>query len=231
MQPAWRRWVGPELVAAAVRAPSQRSAGVVGPELVDAAAGVRIRVRPRASFATSEPMAAFWLVREGGTGPGTFWFTNGARVVADVRGELGMNPRPLMWTSELFTRLRAAVESRGGSFNRAGVPLEGETVTDDWLRLAIWWAYERESFPTNPLAVDLPPASGLPRVGAELGLEPGRTPQVVNNIEPAQLDPNPWLVQGPNTDVVGNAGGGSTSSGGSGWLLLLAAAAAALTND
>lgn len=230
MQPAWRRYLRPE---AAPRVVPARSAGVVAPELVpEAAAGVRIRVRPRASFATSEPYSAYWLVREGGTGPGTFWFTNGARVVADVRGELGMSPRPLMWTSELFQRLRSAVEARGGTFNRAGVPLEGEAVTDDWIRLAIWWAYEREIFPTNPLAVDLPPASGLPRVGVELGLEPGRSPQVANNIEPAQLDPNPWLVQGPNTDVVGNAGGGSTSSGGgSGWLLLLAAAAAALTND
>lgn len=233
MQPAWRHFRRDAV--AFRREPEARVAGVVAPRSVRLPAGERL-VLPstRSDFTTAATGSAFWWVSAEPNGLGGLWRSSGARVVADLRGELGLAPRPAMWTPAVVSTLRDRLAATGSDMTRWAVPASGDALHPSWLRAALWFTYHREEFGAGPGVVELPPSFALPRVGADLG-GPGEATTVTDGLQRDELSPDPWRVSGPEITVGGGGGTPATTpttsdGGGSGWLLALAAAWAALSD-
>ena len=206
--------------------PKGRTAGVVAPAAVSTTPAL-----PRqASFATSTWGDAFWFARDPSvsSGPGTLYVSSGARVLRDLRGEVGLSPTPPVWTPDVLERLRDRIVALGGPSGRWPIPAAGAVITRGWLAWALWFTYERQASPRDSGAVHLPVLLTLPVMGAafDAGLG-GQATGAVGAFDPDELTINPFHAQGPQIDVTGNANG-ATSSGGGGFIAALVMALLAL---
>lgn len=234
MQPAWRRY---SFVRPGVRVPdpAPRTAGIVAPTALSQAPALP----PTADYASSRWGDAYWLAREDDAGPGTLYVSSGARLIVDLRGELGMSPLPAVWTTEVFTRLRERAIAASPLISPSGwvMPQPGAQVTPDWLMIALWYTYER-GVGLNPRVIVLPTWRTMPRAGADLGA-PGQRTGAADAFDPEELGtrnpfgtgaPNPARPPAPETPPPATQPASSDDGGGLGWLLALGAAAAALSD-
>lgn len=209
--------------------PKGRTAGVVAPVATSTAPAL-----PRqASFATSTWGDAFWFARDPAatSGPGTLYVSSGARVLRDLRGELGLSPTPAVWTPQVLETLRDRIVAMGGPSGPWPIPAAGAVIGRVWMMWALWYTYERESSPRNSGSVRLPVLLTVPLMGAafDSGLG-GQATGAVGAFDPDELSINPFRAQGPEIDVTGNAGN-SSSAGGGGVLAALLLAMAVLAGD
>lgn len=207
--------------------PKGRTAGVVAPAAVSTTPAL-----PRqASFATSTWGDAFWFARDPSysSGPGTLYVSSGARVLRDLRGEVGLSPTPAVWTPDVLERLRDRIVALGGPSGPWPIPAAGAVITRGWLAWALWFTYEREASPRNSGAVHLPILLTLPVMGAafDAGLG-GQATGAVGAFDPDELAINPFRAQGPQIDVTGNANGATSSGAGGGFIAALVMALLAL---
>ncbi len=216
-------FVSPEGAPTVARA---RSAGIVAVSEI----ATMPALPAQADFATDTWGNAFWFVRAPDVpdGAGTMYFSAGSRILRDLRGELNITTGDAVWSEGVLRRLGALASSLGVT-PPSELPTSG-ALPSAWLRLALWFTYERDSFPRQVEAVRLPTLRTLPMLGASLGVGSQPT-RAVNNLDPATLAVNPFgPVQAPVIDVEGDPGTTTTtttreSSSGGGWLLALGALA------
>lgn len=168
-----------------------RASGVVAPRAIP-----RAPVLPAVSrFDAGAVAGAFWLVRAADRGTGELFVSSGARVLRDLRAELGVTTGDLAWTVGLLERLRDRARALGLNLEPlvGALPAAGAEVTGDWLALALWTVYSAEAWPRMPGVVALPERVTLPRVGRVL--EGGDQPtEAATGFDPALLTSDPWAA-------------------------------------
>lgn len=195
--------------------PKSRTAGVVAP-----VASVTVPALPRqSSFASSTWGDAFWLVRpptSRAQGPGTLYVSSGARVLRDLRGELGLATDPNSWTPEVFSTLRERLAALGvpASFLGRTAPARGQVVQHGWIEWALWFTYERETWPRDSGVVLLPHLIIRPIAEAVYPIgSTGQRTAAVSTFDPAELSIDPWAVEELNVNGTVEQDGASD-----GWL-------------
>lgn len=227
MQPAWSRWTRAGMRAPETPEAPERAAGIVAPR----ALSERPTLPRQADFAGSRWGDAFWAFGDPASPILQLYVSSGARLVADLRQELGLAPSPAMWTPAVLE----ALKSRAGLGDSWRVPSTGDVLRRDWLAVGIWWAYGRDAWPRNLDWIRFPGLAIFPRVGQDLGTSAGGATSVFANLDPAELTLNPFgPIQGPEIDVTGTPPAptaSSPSSGMGGLGLALLALAAVTLND
>lgn len=206
-----------------------RSAGVVAPRTLVSAPQL-----PRAAdFRSATFGRAYWLARAPErTGPGSLFVASGARVLSDLRGELGITTGDPVWSEGILRRLGQLVTAAGARAPTT-LPTRG-TLPADWLRAALWYTYIRDGYPRQVESVRLPVATELPTLGAPLGTDTAQV-AVVDNFDPSTLAVDPFSVFEADEIVIGgpprDSSSEGSSSGGGLFLAMLAAAALALAGE
>jgi hypothetical protein len=202
----------------------QRGAGVVAPAAMESFP----TLPESADFTTTAAGDAFWMVGREATPTAELFVSSGARVLADLRAELGITTGDVAWTAGLLEALGDRAEATGRV--RATLPAVREVVPADWLRLALWITYSAAEGSAGYPDVKLPSLVVLPAMGRVLvgATAPTRARLGFN---PALLARDPFHTTPVGFDVTGHPGprrrAVRAKGGGAAWLLAVGALAVA----